>query len=372
MKKRLLYIDILRITASILVVAAHVCASYIDRLPIGSADFFTANAWDVFCVYSIPIFVMISGALNLAPKDDTERSDGASAVMPWVMRALRFMAIYFIWLMIYNLMNCYQEGYGFSALSIRRNVILASIQGHGIYHLWYLPMLAGLTLVTPLLKPVAADKTLSRYFCILFTIIVIIVPTILRFDFRFHTVLESLYERIPYVVVTGYTGYYILGYLLASDKNGENENAPSPLNGKKRSIVLILVIALMWLIGSLVCFYDSIAWGQLSTKLNDPFVITDLAASVCLFLLIRGIFSDTAYAPSEHKVISLLSSATLGIYIVHPAFLMIAGGLSFDTLFLPQILSLPIVTAGVYILSFVATRIYTRTKKILITRLKVL
>ncbi len=344
-----------------MVVAAHVCASYIDLLSVGSTDFFIANAWDVFCVYSIPIFVMISGALNLSPRDGESSQEQDPDIRAWVIRALRFMAMYFFWMMIYNLMNCYQEGYGYSALSIRRNVILSSVQGHGIYHLWYLPMLAGLTLVTPILKPAAANRTLLKFFCIMSCILMILIPTVLRFDFRFHTVLESLYERIPYVVITGYTCYYMLGYcLFSSDKIREEKCAFPLFPGKRRIIIPVVITAVMWVTGSLVCFYDSIAWGQLSTKLNDPFVITDLAASCCIFMTVRLITGDRTYTSDERPVISLLSSATLGIYIVHPAFLMVAGWIGFDTLFLPQILSLPIVTAAVYLLSLILTLILKR------------
>lgn len=370
---RIGYLDMLRVIASVMIVGVHTAATFIDRLDIPSADFFTACSWDVFMIYGVPLFVMISGALNLRPYSDTA-NDRSGEFRTCLLRAARFMLIYFIWLMFYNLLNCHTEGYGYSFLSIRRNVVLAAFLGKGIYHLWFLPMLAGLSLVTPLLRPVAADRSLCRYFIILWIVICIIIPTLLRFDFRFHTVLDGIYQCIPFVVVTGYTGYYLLGYYLAhhpdtgsaSEKiySGSQTGTPGDSYPQAYPVkpVWILISGLAciclisWAIASLICCHDSVAWGQLSTKMNDPFVVTDLICATCIFLLVKMIYEKRTLPahtePSEHPL-HIISSATFGIYIIHPALINIASWFGFTTLFAPQIISLPLVTVAVYIAAFI-------------------
>ncbi len=409
------YLDILRIIASVLVVGVHVSAFSIDALEIGSFDFLVANAFDCLSILGVPIFVMISGALelgrggdtvNAASKEprisiksdshsgadkisksgsdkgsenyqmdrtgvepmsvsksgkngsyaecslDTSSTDTGTEIRRSLKKVLYLMLLYFFWLMIYNLLNCYQEGYGFSFTSIRKNVILESLMGRGIYHLWFLPMLAGLSLAAPFLKSFAKDKRLCHYFLLLSFIFTILLPTILKFQYRFpfYAVVEGLYSRIPYVVFTGYTGYFVLGHVLNKwGKEWRFVNRPFPL---------ILLFLISYTIGHLVCFYDSIRWGQLSTILNDPFSATDFIAAGSIFLLVKLVWGGKEIekgknlpdAGCQNALLQRLSKATLGVYILHPAVLMIATWAGLNTLFAPQIISIPVCIAIVYLI----------------------
>ena len=353
------WLDILRIISSVLVVGVHVSAFSIDELEIGSFDFLCANAFDCLSILGVPLFVMISGALELGRESGEEGSSGD--IGRSLKRAGHMMLLYFFWLMCYNLLNCLQEGYGFSLTSIRKNVILETLLGRGIYHLWFLPMLAGLALAAPFLKSFARDTKLSRYFLILYSFFTILLPTILKFQYRFpyYSVVEGLYSRIPYVVFTGYTGYFVLGHLLANtEKEGDSGSSYVNYAGIP---VLILLFLLFFNIGHLVCFYDSIRWGQLSTILNDPFSLTDFVSAGCIFLLVKRLDGGNKPAAAEsgksRSLLTALSAATLGVYILHPAVLILASHLGLNTLFAPQLISVPLGIAVVYLISLGLTLI---------------
>ena len=418
-QNRKTWLDILRILSSVLVVGVHVSAFSIDALAIGSFDFLVANAFDCLSILGVPLFVMISGALELGREKSSEGSAGD--IKRSLKRAGHMMLLYFFWLMCYNLLNCLREGYGFSFASIRKHVVLESLLGRGIYHLWFLPMLAGISLAAPFLKSFAGDRKLTRYFLVLYFLFTILLPTILKFQYRFpyYAVVEGLYSRIPYVVFTGYTGYFVLGHFL---ENGDGETGTSSSYVNRIGTPALLLLFLVFFnTGHLVCFYDSIRWGQLSTILNDPFSVTDFVSAGCIFLLVKrccgsgsaetaaadsesrcvetdavadcgsrcaetaaadsesrrvetaaadraGMSAETAAAQKEAgdglmagseggRFLTALSGATLGVYILHPAILMLASRLGLNTLFAPQLISIPICIIAVYLVSLGLTLI---------------
>ena len=62
-----LYIDILRIVACFSVIMLHASAQPWYSLPVDGIGFKIANSYDALFRFGVPVFVMISGALFLAP-----------------------------------------------------------------------------------------------------------------------------------------------------------------------------------------------------------------------------------------------------------------------------------------------------------------
>ncbi|MDD3369013.1 MAG: acyltransferase family protein [Lachnospiraceae bacterium] len=335
MKQRNHYLDVLRVLACFLIVGVHVSAFNIDDQQLGSFNFLITNAYDCLSIIGVPLFVMISGALLLNPDYEISLSKLLGN------KCLRLLTAYFGWLLFYNIINCYQEGYGYSWMSVKHNVFLETLLGRGIYHLWFLPMLAGLYLILPFLKSFAKDKKLCEYFLILYTVIVIVLPTLLKFNFRFKTIVSSLYERIPFVMITGYVGYFVLGHYL--------HYFVKKLSGKQIiSISLIGLIAFN--IGHLICFQDSIRQGELSTILNDPYALNDYLSAIAIFLLVKQ-FGDSR----PHPKAAWFARYTFGVYLAHPFFLMVTGWFGLNTLFLPALFSIPICVVLVVVASFCLT-----------------
>ena len=67
-----LYIDVLRIIACFSVIMLHTSAQAWYSLPVDSGGFKIANSYDALFRFGVPVFVMISGALFLAPEKEPD------------------------------------------------------------------------------------------------------------------------------------------------------------------------------------------------------------------------------------------------------------------------------------------------------------
>ena len=184
-REKTAYLDFLRVAACIMVICGHVTAFCFDEVPVGSFTFAVLDAFDCFSVLGVPLFVMISGALMLA--EDYQ----ADFKKLYVRKIGRLVVLYFFWLLIYNIRN-YIDG----DLKSLREIILRTLMGKGMYHLWFLPMMAALYLVTPFIRGFARDLRKCLWFLGLYVLLGILIPTALLFDFPYRVIVESLYQQI--------------------------------------------------------------------------------------------------------------------------------------------------------------------------------
>jgi surface polysaccharide O-acyltransferase-like enzyme len=141
MADRDLRLDRLRLLAAIAVVWLHAASLVVSRRPDAlSAAWWTANMADAFSRWSVPVFVMLSGATGLP-------SAGVADPLDYYRRrAERVLLPLLAWTAIYLGFRVLTEPAFTSARA------LESIRlGSPYYHLWYLYMLVGLTLVMPFL-----------------------------------------------------------------------------------------------------------------------------------------------------------------------------------------------------------------------------
>ena len=96
--KRIFYFDALRLMAIIGIIFCHTAISFI-ALDIGSINFYITAFMDCFREFSVPIFVMLSGALLIGKKD---------SLSSFFKRRLSRIFIPFIfWWIIYSLFSFY-------------------------------------------------------------------------------------------------------------------------------------------------------------------------------------------------------------------------------------------------------------------------
>lgn len=95
--KRLVYMDWLRVLATIAVVTIHVSAGYVSVLDANNASRWMAgNLFESISRASVPIFVMISGALLLKGTKDISVGEflqkrASKVIIPLSLGALYFM-----------------------------------------------------------------------------------------------------------------------------------------------------------------------------------------------------------------------------------------------------------------------------------------
>lgn len=331
-KKHIAYLEVLRLVACILVVGVHVSAFNLEQVPVESLNFKVMNGLDCLSILGVPLFVMISGALFLAPSYEITVKKFYTRKIP------RIVFLYFFWLLFYNVVNFLENGTVWNFTNVKKQIVLESLLGKGMYHMWYLPMLAVLYLLTPFLKSFAADKKKCMLFCALGFGYSILLPTALKFEFPYRTIVESLYNQFDCSFFGGYVTYYVLGHAL-------HEYVPKLSAQKKAALGLGGVIAMG--IEIAVCNAWSVKTGIMSTILNTPFSVTAFIGAAAIFLLLR----DGVSGRKQEELSGKLAGLTLGIYLIHPLFLRIYGWLGGTTLFAPAAIAVPLIIVLITLIS---------------------
>ena len=178
--------------------ASAVLLTQYNKVPL--ADWLTADLLNAFVRFSVPVFVMITGALNLGreyePVDFLKKRLG------------RIVIPFLFWSLVYILYSWYNGEIDFdndTQTNIR--LVLHQLKYGSSYHLWYIYMLIGLYLFIPVIGKfirVATQKEIT-YFLLLWVITMFLEqPYVSRFK-----------PQIDLHYFTGYLGYLVLGYYLS-------------------------------------------------------------------------------------------------------------------------------------------------------------
>lgn len=333
---RLAYADLLRVAAMLAVIMNHAAAGWLESLPVGTGDWHALNLWDSLSRWAVPVFVMCSGMFLLDPKRELSWSS------LFFRRLLRLGTALVVWGVIYQLYGGWQSGSlgPGSLLSALRSVLLGSTETH----LWFLPMMAGLYLLTPILRAFVrgAKRSDFHWFFLLYAVFMLFLPLFLRlrgsetaayYADRLYLNFNAAYPPLAYV------GYYVAGYYFKT----------YPLRRPAR-----LLLYALGLVGLAVTaggtFLLSRQAGGLSTALYSNLSLNVAAMSAALFVFFRCVLDGTRLAGSA--LVRTLSEVSFGVYLCHILFLHILRGLGLGTLPLPAILGAPLLSLLILLPSF--------------------
>lgn len=287
------YINRLRILAVYAVVTAHV-AIWLAM----DAEAFTFDWWVGGWLFylghaSIPIFVMISGALLL----DDARQESAGRF--YRRRLFRVGIPLVVWTVVYLVVRVFVDG---EQLSLGRAVSLI-LSADPYYHLWFLYMVFGLYLITPALRTFVRHSTQGE------RLGVIVIGLVLANAYFQADVLLWDNQRSIFTMFLPYIPYYLCGYEL---RRVDPKTIPS------RYLILAVVVSALYL----AAFFDAFMERQGGIGVRYLF---DFFSPPVVFLSI-GIF----WAAQQHDVagepllgwrktaLEWVASTTLGIYVLHP------------------------------------------------------
>jgi len=331
-KQRTYYLDVLRIIGCILVITVHVSALNYNSVPPSSIDWQIMNLFDCLGALGVPIFVMISGSLLLDPTRTLTLRD-------LFKKIIHLAIIYLVWLLLYNTLEFIQTGTLLTFENVKDSIILRSLLGKGIYHLWYIPMIITLYLITPILREAFSNPKICRYFLVLFFLFGLLLPTLLLFEFPYKTIVSSIYDRYPLTMLTGYLGYFVLGHFLHSY---------APILGKLQKHLVLFLGLLGYASAVIICGLDGIHTNTPSVILNNPLTVNLFLATVGVFYFCKERISVEKATPSHVKK---LSSLTFGIYLIHPMVIGQLFNFGLHTLLLSPILMIPLMVILVFVIS---------------------
>lgn len=292
-------LDAVRFTATIAVVAVHVLAPLFT--PESPSALLSLRA---LLATAVPAFIMISGALNLAPR---AMRHGTARFLDHRLRRLLPAAIFWtaFYIVVIKILILPNE-YGAS------DVVVDLLSADSYAHLYFLPLIIGLTVITPILSAYIDDSGRRAWWvgavALLWTLVVMAIP------FATEGVLGEAVRMIDLSALTyflPFIGYYVLGRAMWIAP-------PSP-----RASWLLLIMATPLLIAATTWSYGS-GWTQqppgqmLLPTYQSPLVSL---LSVSLTCGVIGVTRGWTVSPRTASRMRAAGDATFGVYLMHLAFL---------------------------------------------------
>ena len=144
MRERLWYLDWLRVVATFMVVTIHVSAGIIGiNYHDAPTTWLGANFYESLSRSSVPLFVMISGALLLGDQREISYSHFLSK------RVSKIFIPLVSWSLIYYIYQVFDHWY--PVFSVKQFISLFLTNGISV-HFWFMYMILGIYLTTPIVK----------------------------------------------------------------------------------------------------------------------------------------------------------------------------------------------------------------------------
>lgn len=290
--KRQTELDILRLLAMLAVIAMHSGGSTGVQI-FGRS--ISNHAFVALIVWCVPVFFMISGRFFLDPARNVTLRRVLTKYVPHIVAAFVF------WSAVYTVYYIRSGGYaGLNVFGILAQFI------EGPYHFWYLYTLAGLYLLTPFLRKIAEDDRLLRYFLLLFGAVNLVTQYLVYLP-HVGAVLQDFFDRLHLETVTGYVGYFMLGYFLWRSKER--------LSGRLEAAVYALGLAAL--------FGTAVTEALIAPELQEadfvkqymkPNVVL-FSAAIFLFFLKR--VSQIRFSERTARVFRTLTELGFGVYCIH-------------------------------------------------------
>lgn len=326
------------------VITCHVAADnwHLPDIRVFSWKWF--NIFDSISRYGSSIFIMISGALMLDPQRNL-------SVQRLYKRNIRkIVIVYIFWSLFYALYNFWPEltqGVGF------RPFIRVIITGH--YHMWFLPMIVGLYIITPLLRKITADESSTNYFLIIGFLFTVLFPALLLAlnhldgDSVDYNAVSTLYSNVNFHFTLGYAFYFVLGFFMNKVHIG-----------KKTEYIIYALGIIGFAATAFLTKTVSYHLGSASEEFYSRTSLNVFGEILSVFTFVKCRLSKWLRGERTAAVIRRLSKYSFGIYLIHPFFLELLDSWGLNTLCFNAILSVPAITAIVFAMSLITSAILNK------------
>ena len=292
-KKRVIYIDVIRVVAMMLVVLAHSLAA---RLAVrdGSLNWDISNMLVVITEIAVPLFFMISGATIL----NSRRTKDVGYLFSH--RLVRVLVPFILWSII--------SAYGarkidgvFTFHDFFHSVLLMYHQPVLIAY-WFIYPLVSLYLLSPLLKAMVEgmDNKMFNYLLALWMVISMFLPALVDALPKNLSMYFDGYT-VGKVVFSTSLGYFLLGYKLTQTKHAKD-------NPLQLFVIAVVLMAINVLIG-FVSLKPAFHYLTVISVVNIPVI------AALIFLVLKSF--EGRYHNWFIKLTEIIAPLTYGVYLVH-------------------------------------------------------
>jgi surface polysaccharide O-acyltransferase-like enzyme len=252
-------------------------------------DWWTTNIYGALANIGVPLFVMLSGVLLLNPsKADEPLGSFFKKRFARIALPLAFWtAAYFAW-------GYYMHGYALTTTNVIQGLL-----GGSYYHLWFLYLLVGLYLATPVLRVIVKylDRVKFKFLLAVWVVGTVAVPFIDDWG-------VFSYNPVMFVFV-GWAGYFLLGIFLLKSRI------------QPKLLYLCLGLGLAWTVLA-DALLPAVTGGKFMGFFHEPLNLSLVLASASLFLLLAGVPKMALESrPLISRLLHWISKNTLAIYLLH-------------------------------------------------------
>ena len=327
-------LDILRLLATLSVITFHICSGTMRVIPSNSFNYIVTNSLFSMITWCVPIFVMISGGLFLNPKREFTINK------LFTKNIKRFVVAFSFWTIIYQIFYHANAIFTGGNTLNWKGYLYEAIKGP--YHMWYLYMVIGLYVMTPILRKITENKSITEYLIVVFLVFSILqnygvnIPVI-------GNLILSIMTKLSLPLGATYIGYFILGYYI------KNFNIP-----RKIEYVLYISTALLLIFNCLVFSIDALKdiseiW---SVKYLMPNIIIE---SVGIYTFFVKKASKIKFSERTVKIFSKLTEYGFGVYLVHALINELVELTGWTAVTISPFVSVPLLTFIVYGISLLVT-----------------
>lgn len=349
-KKRVIWIELLRVMACIGVIGIHAGSQHFRDMPLDSSVWAVSNFYHGINRFAVASFIMISGCLYL----DSKRTWNLRRL--WKRNILPIAAAYIFWQMFYAVYRIITNGTlakGSKAALVKFMVYISK----SYFHLWYLPMLIGLLIITPMLWEIvnsARGKQWEEYMIVLFLVFQILPYTINYFPLPWKEHIMDILQTVQPEMVTGYIGYFILGHYLSHYE----------VSKKLEYLVYVLgVILILAAIG--LCYISSQKSGKPIQSFYENYTLAGFFWGSSFFLFFKNYVSKIKWNEKQEKRICYLGSCTFGIYLIHALIRDILHRIGIDSMMISNTaIAIPVLITMIFVLSLAAVMIIKKIPRV--------
>lgn len=325
------YFDTLRAIATMAVIVIHISSPLLNMTWTKDMHlWWIGNVVDSSVRFAVPLFLMLSGATMLGKN--------YQVLDFYKRRFMRVLLPFLFWLLIYAvyrwvMLKPLSRPEGFHDI-VQWATTLFLTEGIS-KHFWYIYMIVFIYLALPLLA--ALLRNINQQ--VLFLLVVCwVVMAFFSKSIAFNAYNWTGDYGSKFLGYATHGGYLLLGYFLAKT---------AVFNSQKRLISLLVFFATI-AISSLVAYFMSIKTGKLNLSIYSYLSINTIIQSAAVFLIFRDFTVSNKFL---NRIQSTISNYSYGIYLVH---IIVIGVLFRNGIywsFAHPIISLPVLTILVLILS---------------------
>ena len=348
MEQKKVYVELMRIFASLAVITIHVTAGAIQDYKEGSFDWIFAVVCNSLSRWCIPLFFMISGGVLL------DRKQPITVKQILNRNVFRLVKVLIVWGIPYYFFDLWKNG---QTVSIKKIVLLpfAIFSGQTGYHLWYLYVLVLIYLFVPLLKSwvyIVGRRMIEYAVCLFFVCTLVIGfynSIILRIGMP-----EILQINFVMTDLQGYMGSFLVGYYLS------HYEVPDIV---KRWIYIISGVGVVIVpVGNILI---STIKKEYMAPLSDYNGLFSVVIAAGIYIHMRNKEEELRGNSKRSRRIINLGKNTFGIYILHVFFTgLVFHKFSPDISAIPAVILLPVCVAIVFAVSAVLTAALKRLQKV--------